>query len=1281
VPGSEPKRRSGWRLARRILIGLFVLGALGATALYLVVRNLDARVVKTSLRDLVRSQSGLELDYETAEARILSGLRLTNVTVASPPEVRAIAPLVLRAESLDLGWSFLGRGPTLQKVDARVVDITIVVDENGRTSLDGLRGSSAAEPEEEAVTPGHALAHALESLPAFGRIALDRVTVTVLHTDHGRVVMRDRIDGLAALAVSRGSRARTVKLDLGRAGAPLACTYTHDEGALPHGEAKGHLFVDASLSTQAASVKASITFDQQTLTRVLPRKGTLLAVDGNASAERERLHLSLARFDVFEHAIDVAGVVDVEPARAHVEKLKGTFELGRLVHLVPAERMPVELKDGKARIDTVGLELSTTPSIAAHGHLDLDGTIVGLRWEHDASAIAVPEGKLVLRGKPTAKGGLQLTASSPEATLRVVNGSMVAALEGLAGNLSLTLEPDAPGHADVHARFASGTWSDGARSFAATNADVSARAGELRLDRLDPVASDAALSLALAVASFDGRASGVHARAATARLDARTRVQRGAPGAIDLTLPVGELAVNSARDAVLVPPGPARLGAHFDHWKLDPAGASHATGEAKLDLAVGPLTAGATVRKRPDAIEYQLVVDARSTALLTAFAPPALKLPGARMSLHLASTGRLDGLHGTLRLSQKGQAHLEQPAVTLRDETLSAQAIDLTLDSDGTLQRHTLTLGLKQSALALDDERLGDGQLTAHLRWDATRPAIDLQLDGAGQALPSGQLHLAASFDRRSRLVDYAIDGDLGHLAALEPLLPASLGDEHWLDLSDMHARIAGHGKLTGLVASVDTHGTPTLEPRPLETLRGDSSLDLGLANVHYVDDAGVELTVPAAQLLATVHGEGARKVGHFEAHIGRATVVARDHKLEIDGLDDRLEATLSGDPLSGDLDVRHDFTLARLGQDVVAVYPIGQLALTSHARRSPDGKLVLDSFQLTNQAAGTRLSLSGGLLLPRGVSLKVLHVARPLVGWRSLSLRVALEQRLDTLAGDAARLRGGGSVALDAELASGDLKRFHTAAKLAFRHASLELPARRVHIAGLDGELPLVEDVAFERGGARLLPAPESNNYPLLRFSDQQPFLSGPGSLRIDRVQIGDFVASDIAGNLRIARNLFSIDQLETQVHGGRIAGQALLDWRGKKSTLQLHLRASNIQAVSSGQRERFDGNAALVFSLERRAIDGRAEILRIGRLHLLELLDEYDPHHTDAASNRVRHALALGYPDRVRLLFDRGFASLSVQLGGLGRLVKIDEVRGIPTGPLVDRYLGPLLSTENDE
>ena len=43
---------------------------------------------------------------------------------------------------------------------------------------------------------------------------------------------------------------------------------------------------------------------------------------------------------------------------------------------------------------------------------------------------------------------------------------------------------------------------------------------------------------------------------------------------------------------------------------------------------------------------------------------------------------------------------------------------------------------------------------------------------------------------------------------------------------------------------------------------------------------------------------------------------------------------------------------------------------------------------------------------------------------------------------------------------------------------------------------------------------------------------------------------------------------------------------------------------------------------------------------------------------------------------VFDHGFASARLELGGLARLIRIDELRGIPMGPIVDKMLAPVLA-----
>jgi hypothetical protein len=70
-------------------------------------------------------------------------------------------------------------------------------------------------------------------------------------------------------------------------------------------------------------------------------------------------------------------------------------------------------------------------------------------------------------------------------------------------------------------------------------------------------------------------------------------------------------------------------------------------------------------------------------------------------------------------------------------------------------------------------------------------------------------------------------------------------------------------------------------------------------------------------------------------------------------------------------------------------------------------------------------------------------------------------------------------------------------------------------------------------------------------------------------------------------------------------------------------------------------------------------------------------DPHHTSASSNRIRSVLAIGYPDRLHIVFNHGFANMRVTFGGAASLVQLDELRGIPVESLVDRYV----FTKDDE
>jgi hypothetical protein len=494
--------------------------------------------------------------------------------------------------------------------------------------------------------------------------------------------------------------------------------------------------------------------------------------------------------------------------------------------------------------------------------------------------------------------------------------------------------------------------------------------------------------------------------------------------------------------------------------------------------------------------------------------------------------------------------------------------------------------------------------------------------------------------------------------------------------------RLHGDGTVAGLIQDVTPRGQVVLLPRVHRTLSGEDHVQLDLTGFRYEsDEPELSLVVPAATLKTVLRGEvprggggdRERRSGELDVTLDRADLTVGEHQLEVEGLADQLHVSLTGEPLTGAVSLTHHLEVRAARQDWAPIYPIGQLAFDADVERVAGGGLRVGSLRLDNARGGTHFELHGALdheLLER----KERRLARQ----RGLSLAGRITQQLDRLDGTPADFRGSGTVALELGRAeSADLSLFHTEAALRIDHATIDLPRRGLRLESVDAQVPVVEELILgERGGPTLVPSVEESAYRQLRFADQHPFLglggpTGRSFLAVGSITTPAFSAGPLAGNLRIDRNVFSLDQLEVSLRGGRVTGQSILAWRGLDSTVQLRVRASHIQA-SHG--EPFDGNAAVTISLKSRSIDGRAEIIRLGKRHLLDLLDVHDPHHSDVPTNRLRKALGVGYPGRVRLLFDRGFASLLVMFGGIASLVRVDEIRGIPTGPLIDKVLGSL-------
>jgi hypothetical protein len=377
---------------------------------------------------------------------------------------------------------------------------------------------------------------------------------------------------------------------------------------------------------------------------------------------------------------------------------------------------------------------------------------------------------------------------------------------------------------------------------------------------------------------------------------------------------------------------------------------------------------------------------------------------------------------------------------------------------------------------------------------------------------------------------------------------------------------------------------------------------------------------------------------------------------VDLTGIRDDSSVVLSGDLADPETALTMHTAIHAMEQDVVPEYPVGDFTWALAAERAPDGLVHVSDLKLANGAGGTTLGLQGNLMLG--------------AGRRTLSITTAIEQDLSRLARAPERFTGKGTVVLEATVVSPDLSLLRVGAALKAQEVSFTMPRAGVVVEKANGDVPITVTLELGKDGIALKRDDSRSPYSMLRFADQHPLLSRSGFLSIASIKSPFVAIAPLVGNLEIEQRMVSLRQFEMGIRGGSITGQCGLDWDGPRSTLELHVRATGVQ---SSHGEPFDGNIAVVVAAGDRTVEGRAEILRIGERHLLDLLDLQDPTHVDPAMNRIRMALHFGYPDKLRLVFEHGFASARLELGGLAQLVSISELRGIPMGPIVDKLLAP--------
>ena len=103
--GATERRGARRRWVLRSLLGLAGLAWLVLIALLLLVHGLDRPWLKRHVQTLARDAAGVDIDYQSVQVRLFSGVVIDGLVVRSPAEVRGLAPDLLVVDRLEARWS------------------------------------------------------------------------------------------------------------------------------------------------------------------------------------------------------------------------------------------------------------------------------------------------------------------------------------------------------------------------------------------------------------------------------------------------------------------------------------------------------------------------------------------------------------------------------------------------------------------------------------------------------------------------------------------------------------------------------------------------------------------------------------------------------------------------------------------------------------------------------------------------------------------------------------------------------------------------------------------------------------------------------------------------------------------------------------------------------------------------------------------------------------------------------------------------------------------------
>ncbi|MEM9491682.1 MAG: AsmA family protein, partial [Myxococcota bacterium] len=388
----RPRRRVR-RVVLWLLAGLFVLIVVAIGLVLLVLGNLDNRTVAGWIKTTAADSFALGVDYDELSVSPFSGLSAGQLEIASPAPYAEHAPKLLQVGSLDIDWDFLpllSGEPHIERFELRGLTFTVVVDENGETSLtklvEGFGEPEEPEPDEPIVPLSQTLQELLPAL-SLGSLSITQVRVEVVELSGGAVARRSTLGDICLRSRAQvAPGALDAELDIEPCdkdrGIALVVTESGDSGDSGASRREMRIGLSGALRTPSPqSVELTLTGDllAQDLLPEVAASGPIIRATLSAAFEpdSEQTRVAIDRFELLGGVMttELAAVLRDGPEGAivpWVERLSGQVDGDRALAVVPTLVDGISVENTALSYEVSDLAIGSDDALIERGQAKIE---------------------------------------------------------------------------------------------------------------------------------------------------------------------------------------------------------------------------------------------------------------------------------------------------------------------------------------------------------------------------------------------------------------------------------------------------------------------------------------------------------------------------------------------------------------------------------------------------------------------------------------------------------------------------------------------------------------------------------------------------------------------------------------------------------------------------------------------------------------------------------------------------------------------------------------------